>query len=144
MKKIIFLFFMLIGIIFAKDIDRYLNYTNQLLNYQFNLNGFNNIKAPFEPEIHIINGKRIKNAKILLKTINVNLLAVFNNKAYVLIKEYLGDQLIKKYRKWIKIGDKIGDCKVSSIYFQKIVLKCNNKILVKTLYKKIPGIKEIR
>ncbi len=146
MKKVILIVLLFIGISYSKDIDQYLNYANQLLNYQFNLNGFNKIKAPFEPEIKIIkiNGKKMKNSKILIKTYKVNLLAIFNDKAYVLIKVYIGDQLVEKYKKWIKVGDIIGNCKVYSISFPKIILKCKKRLLIKTLYKKIPGIKEIQ
>ena len=143
MKKIVMILISaLFSVVTASEIDKYLNYSNQLLNYQFELKGFNTITAPFEPELKIVNGKRVKSVKTLIKTIKVDLLSIFDKRAYVLIKEYLGDQLVKRYRKWIKTGDKIGSCKVSVITFDKIVLKCKDKKLVKTLYKKIPNIKE--
>ncbi len=144
MKKIILILIIFNALLFAKDIDKYLNYSNQLLNYQFQLKGFNSIKPPFEPEVNIINGKKVTNLKKLIKTIKVNLLSIFDKKAYVLIKIYLGNQFIKSYRKWVSVDDKIGDCKVSSIYFEKLILKCKNKTLIKSLNKKIPQIKEIQ
>ncbi len=141
-KTVILLVSAIFSLLIASEIDKYLNYSNQLLNYQFELKGFNTITAPFEPEVKIVNGKQVKNVKTLVKTIKVDLLSVFEKRAYVLIKEYLGDQLVKKYKKWIKVGDKIGSCKVTAVAFDKIVLKCKNKKLIKTLYKKIPNIKE--
>ena len=143
MKKIVIvLISAFFSIVVANEIDKYLNYSNQLLNYQFELKDFNKITSPFEPDVNIINGKRVKSAKTLIKSIKVDLLSIFDKRAYVLIKEYLGDQLVKRYRKWIKTGDKIGNCKVSVITFDKMILECNNKKLVKSLYKKIPNIKE--
>ncbi len=144
MKRVVIAILIICSTILALDVDKYLNYTNQLINYQFELKGFDKIKEPFEPTINIINGKKIKNIKTLIKTIKVELLSIFDNRAYVNIKEYLGEQLIKNYRKWVKPGDKIGNCVVSSITFDKMILKCKDKTLVKTLYKKIPNIKEIQ
>lgn len=145
MKRVISILFIMFISIYAKDINKYLNFTNQLINYHITLNNFNKIKSPFELNTpKIINGKKVKNIKGFAKIVRVKLLSTFDKRAYVLIKVYVGDQLIKQYRKWVKIGDKIENCKVSSVYFQKLILKCNNKTLIKTLYKKIPGIKEIK
>ncbi len=143
MKKIVLIVtFGLFAILGASDIDKYLSYSNQLLNYQFELKDFNKITAPFELEVKVVNGKKVKTVKTLIKTIKVDLLSIFDNRAYVLIKEYLGDQLVKKYRKWIKVSEKIGSCKVSKVTFDKLILKCKDRVLTKTLYKKIPNIKE--
>jgi len=144
MKKIIGLLFV-INLMFGLNMDKYLNYSNSLFNYQFQLKEFDKIKEPFEPTINVvINNKKIQNVKTLIRAIKIDLLSIFNNKAYINIKEYLGDQLIKNYKKWVKKGDKIGNCKVSVITFEKVVFKCKNKILIKTLYIQIPQIKETK
>ncbi len=143
MKKLIFIMVIISVGLFASNItDKYLNYTNKLVYYGFNLDEFDQIHAPFEPIIKITEGKKAKNTKTLIKSIKISLLSVFNNQAYFLIKEYLGDQLIKKYKKWVVINSKIGECRVSKITLSKVLLKCKNKTLIKTLNKKIPGIKE--
>jgi len=141
MKRIVALLF-LINLVFGLNVDKYLNYSNQFFNYQFELKGFNKIKEPFEPNFNIINGKKIKNVKTLIRTIKIDLLSIFDKRAYLKIREYLGEQLTKVYRKWVKKGDTIGNCKVSTITIDKVIFKCKNKELIKTLYKKIPNIKE--
>ena len=143
MKKMILLLFLIIGIVNANSVSkRYLNYANKLVNYEFDLNNFESIHAPFEPITKIVNGKKTTASKTLVKTIRTKLLSVFDNKAYFLINVYLGDQLIKSYDKWATVGSKIGNCKIKKITMDTAVLKCKDKVLVKTLNKKIPGIKE--
>ena len=145
MKKTVLIIMVFVINLCAAGVTKiYLDYANKLVYYGFNLDGFDKIHAPFEPVIKIVNGKKIKETKTLLKSINITLLTVFNNQAYVLIKEYVGDQLIKSYKKWVAINDNIGDCKVAKIKLSKVVLKCKNQTLVKTLNKKIPGIKETK
>ena len=140
MKKIIILTIILINIFASEITDKYLGYTNKLVYYGFDLNGINEIHTPCEP---IKTFFLIKRKKTYVKSINVKLLSIFNNQAYFLIREYLGDQLIKEYKKWFKINNKIGDCKINKITFSKVILKCkNNKLLIKTLNKKILRIKE--
>jgi len=141
MKKVVTIIF-LMNLLFGAGINKYLNYSNYIFNYHFKLKNFNKIKEPFESmQLQTINGKVNPNSK-LNKIIKVKLLSIFNKKAYVYIQEYLGDKLINSYKKWINKGDKIGECKVSLITFEKVILKCKNKTLVKTLYTKIPKIKE--
>ncbi len=142
MKKIILIIIITINVFAGGITDKYLNYTNKLVYYGFNLDKFDQIHAPFERVIRIKTNKNIKNSKILVKSIKITLLSIFNDQAYFLIKEYLGDQLIKEYRRWIKLNNKIGDCKIYKITLSKVILKCPNKMLIKTLNKKILRIKE--
>lgn len=142
MKKIILILMVIINLFASSITDKYLNYTNKLVYYGFDLDKFDKIHAPFETIMKIKLNKDIKNSKTLMKSIKIELLSIFNNQAYFLIKEYLGDQLIKKYKKWFKVNNKIGDCKISKITLGKVILKCPNKLLIKTLNKQILHIKE--
>jgi len=140
MKKILIIFF-IIGLMYAKDIDKYLNYVNELINYHFELKNFNKIKSPFE--VKIVNGKTI-NVLELKKSIKINLISIFNKSAYVMIRIYAGKKLVHVEKKWIKIGDKIGNCIVKNILYNKLILKCKNKQIIKTLYKKILNLKDTK
>lgn len=139
--RLLFIFFLFISSLFSNEMKKYLNMTNEILHYNFELKNFNKIKPPFEESFHIVKGKK---NKFLTKRMNFELISIFNNRAYVLINEYLGNQLINSYKKWIKIGDKIGSCKVTFIMFEKVIFKCNKKTIIKTLHTKIKGIKEIQ
>jgi len=141
MKKILLLF---IGIfLFAKS-DIYLDYVNKLVNYGFELKNLKTDKAPFE--IKIDKNIKYKNSveRTLVKKIKIELLSIFNNQVYLKIDEYLGDQLIKTQKKWLKKSDRIYNCKIIKISLEKVILKCGKKILIKSLNKKIPGFKETR
>jgi len=141
MKKILLLF---IGIfLFAKS-DIYLDYVNKLVNYGFELKNLKTDKAPFE--IKIDKNIKHKNSveRTLVKKIKIELLSIFNNQVYLKIDEYLGDQLIKTQKKWLKKSDRIYNCKIIKISLEKVILKCGKKILIKSLNKKIPGFKETR
>jgi len=142
MKKIV-VFFVINIFLFAKS-DKYLTYVNKLVNYNFELKNIEGRKAPFEIKkiVKKTNKKNIQN--ILVKKIKIELISIFNNQAYIKIKEFLGDQLIKSENKWVKVGDKVSKCKVNKITKDKIIFKCNNKILIKSLNKKIPGLKEVK
>jgi len=145
MKKIVLILMIIFNVIFAAQTDKYLDYTNKLIYYGFELKKFDKIKPPFEIEIKNNNAKIItKSGKIMLKSIKITPMLIFNNQAFVLIQEYLGGQLIKKYKRWIKVNSRIGMCKVTNIALSKVILKCKNKKLIKTLNKKIPGIKETK
>jgi len=120
----------------------YLDYTNKLVNYNLMLENFDKVHSPFEKD-YIIVKKKVK-AKKLVKIININLLSIFNKKAYVLIQVYVGNQLIKSYKKWLKIGDKIDTCKLTKVTFTKIIFKCKDKKLVKTANKIKLNIKEVK
>ncbi len=141
MKKIILImgFFLFL---LAQD-DKYLTFVNKLVNYNFELRNVEDRTAPFE--IKIINKSKGQNIqKLLVKKVKIDLLSIFNNQAYVKVDEYLGDQLIKTQKKWIKVGDKIYNCKLAKITIDKAVFKCGKKALIKSLNKKIPGFKEIK
>jgi hypothetical protein len=124
--------------VFAQQ-DIYLQYVNKLVNYNFELNDKETKRAPFEEKVI-----KAKIQKTLTKTIKIHLLSIFDKKAYLKIDEYLGDQLIKKWKKWVKVGDKIYKCRVSKITFNTVIIKCPRKTLVKTINQKIPGFKEIK
>jgi hypothetical protein len=140
MKKIVLLA-IIIGFIFAKD-DKYLIFVNKLVNYNFELEKLKKIKAPFEVKVSI--KEKQNTQKVLVKKIKIDLIAIFNNKAYIKLSEFLGDQLIKTKKEWVKIGDKIYKCKVTKIMEDKVIFNCKDKKLVKSLNKKIPGLKELK
>jgi hypothetical protein len=139
MKKLLFILGITL-LLFAQD-DKYLTYVNKLVNYNFELRNVEDRKAPFEIKITPKNTKQ-NIQKILVKKVKIELLSIFDKQAYIKIDEYLGDQLLKTQKKWVKIGDKIYKCKVEQITLDKVIFKCKNKKLVKSLNKKIPGFKE--
>jgi hypothetical protein len=139
MRKIIL--FLVIGIIFlySSEKDEYLEYTNKLVNYHFELKGFDKLKSPFyKPEKKLFINNLVKNVK---EIIHISLLSVFNDLAYVKIEIFRGDELSNTYKKWVKKGEKIQNCKVKEINIDKIILQCGNQILVKTLNPKSINIK---
>jgi hypothetical protein len=134
MKKILFL--MMGMFLFAFTTDEFLDYTNKLVTYNFKLNNIDKIKSPFYEvkKPNFLNNRRIN--KNIKKLIHISLISIFNNTAYIKIDEFKGDELVKEYKKWIKKGDKIEQCIVINIKIDKLILKCNNKILIKSLNKK--------
>ena len=142
MKKLLFLIGVLVCTLFGSN-NKYLNYTSELVHYHFELKQFNKIKPPFEKKIIINGAQKIKVFSGLEKRINIKLISVFNKSAYVLINKYLGNKLIKSYKKWVKKGDVFEKYyKVKKIILDKIILEYKSKIITKTINKKIPGIKE--
>jgi len=139
MKKIV----LLLGFalfLFAQD-DKYLTYVNKLVNYSFELKNIEDKKAPFEIKLAQSAAKQnIK--KLLVKRIKIELISIFDNQAYIKISEYLGDQLIKTEKKWVKVGDRVYKCKVVKITTDRVVFRCGKKTLIKSLNKKILGFKE--
>ncbi|GAX87291.1 conserved hypothetical protein [Lebetimonas natsushimae] len=131
MRKILFL---IIGVfLIASTNEKYLEYTNKLVTYNFELKNIDKIKSPFykiKKPIFLNNKKINKNIK---KIIHISLLSVFNDTAYIKIDEYMGDELINTYKKWVKKNDKIKNCRVENIYSDKIVIKCGKKQLIKKL-----------
>jgi len=149
MKKLIFIVAIIMTYLYSNVYDnttkKYMEYTNKIIGYNFDLKHFKDIHPPFESfefMLKTVNGKKIKSNKTLIKTIKIKLLSIFNKKARFLIKVYLGGQLIKIYTKWVTIGSKISNCIVKKMTLDSVFLQCKNKILIKTLNKKIPGIKE--
>lgn len=143
MKKLfLFMTVILISTLLARD-NKYLNYTSALLHYKFELKNFNKIKAPFEEKFILKNAQKIKTHSLLEKRIDIKLISIFNKSAYIIIDKYLGNKLIKSYKKWIKTGDTFEKYyKVKKITLNSIVLKYKNKLIIKTLNKKMQGIKE--
>jgi len=142
MKKIIVIVGIIVSFLYSDSITQeFLEYTNKIINYNFDLKHFEEINPPFEPVVRIVNGKEMKNKETLIKTIKIDILSIFNKQAYFLINVYLGDQLIKSYTKWIKEGSKISNCIVKKITLNSVFLQCKNKKLIKTLNKKIPGLR---
>ena len=139
MKKLIFL--LMVISCFAQVNDQYLEYTNKLVNYQIKLQNVEKIIPPFElPRNDVI--IKNKEKKVIRKIIKVELISIFNGRAYVTLKEYLGSQLVNVRKKWVKVGDKIDKCIVKSITIDSMIIKCQNRKIVKTLNKKIPFFKE--
>ncbi len=140
MKKLVLLTAAVI--LFAQVNDQYLNYTNKLVNYQIKLNGIEKITPPFEVESNNVVFKNNKTKKIVRKIIKVDLVSILDKKAYIVLKEYLGSQLISVKKRWVKVGDKIDKCVVSGITLDKIIIRCKDRKIVKNLNKKIPFFKE--
>jgi len=140
MRKLVALFIVVFAL--AQINDQYLNYTNKLVNYQIKLKDVGKITPPFE--IATNNDVILKNKekKVVRKIIKVDLNSIFNSRAYITLKEYLGSQLVSVKRKWVKVGDKIDKCVVSSITTDTLIIKCSGRKIVKTLNKKIPFFKE--
>jgi hypothetical protein len=134
MKKILII---CIGILlFASTKEEFLEYTNKLVTYHFELKNFDKIKSPFykpKKKVTFLNKLR----KSVKKVVHISLISVFDDRAYLKIEEYKGTDLVKSFKKWVKKGDKIEYCKVVSINIDKVVLKCNGKKLVKTTAKKL-------
>ena len=140
MKKLFLLSLFLV--LFAKN-DEYLNYTNELIHYKFELKNFNKIKAPMEENVVLANVQKLSSNSLLEKKIDIKLISVLNKSAYLLIKEYLGSKLLKSYKKWVKPGVVFEKYyKVEKVTLNKVILKYKNRLIIKTLDKKIPGIKE--
>ena len=146
MKKIVtILIFFYIG--YAKDNinkvqNQYLNYTNKIINYYFKLD-LDNIKSPFynsQSKKIISHIKNIENKEI----IKIDLISILNNQAYIKIEKYLGDKLITINKKWIKLNQKIYKCKLVKLTDIKAIFKCRNKILIKSINKKLLFKKENR
>ena len=143
MKKIfLFLIIVFVSVLAGRD-NKYLNYTNSLIHYKFELKNFDDIKAPFEEKLILKNAQKIQSHSLLTKKTDVKLISVLDNSAYIKINKYTGDKLVKSYKKWVKKGDVFEKYyKVKKIKLDKIILQFKNKLIIKTLNKKIPGIKE--
>jgi hypothetical protein len=134
MKKILFL---IIGVfLFASVTEKYLDYTNKLVTYNFKLENIDKIKSPFyHPEkITFLNNKKFN--RNIKKIVHISLLSIFNNMAYIKVEEFKENALMKSYKKWVKKGDKIEQCRLINIYNDEIVLNCNKKIIKKFLNEK--------
>jgi len=140
MKRL--MFFAITAVLLAAQVnDQYLEYTNKLVNYQIKLNNVGQIVPPFElPRNDVVFKNREK--KVIRKVIKVELVSIFNGRAFVILKEYLGSQLVNIRKRWVKPGDKIDKCVVGSIKEDSIVIKCQKRRIVKSLNKKIPFFKE--
>jgi len=137
----------LISILMANSANVFLDYTNKLVYYHFDLKGFDKIYPPFERKkttINLNNRLISTNSQVLIKSIRIIPLAIFNKEAEIMVNEYLGDQLIKSYKKWVSVNSRIDECTVTNITDSKIFMKCKNKTIVKSLNKKIPGLKELK
>jgi hypothetical protein len=145
MKKLI----ILIGIIVSFSIaakndsqkDIYLEYTNKVINYEFNLKNINKIKSPFYEPVKYFAVAPGNNMQIK-KRVKITLLSIFGDKAYIRVQEFLGEQLIKTFKKWVKLHDKIYDCKLNKLTDTDAVFKCGSKTLYKTINQKIPMLRD--
>ncbi|ACM92719.1 hypothetical protein NAMH_1264 [Nautilia profundicola AmH] len=122
--------------------DIYLEYTNKVINYEFNIKNLSKVKSPFyEPPKFFPGTPNAKNVQIK-KRVKITLLSIFENKAYIKVEEYLGEQLVSVTKKWISLNDKIYDCKLSKLTDTDAVFKCSDKTLYKTINKKIPMLRD--
>ena len=136
MRKLVIFFISIY--IFAKS-DIYVDYVNKIINYNFNLD-IQKIHSPF----FIPNTKSKIKQKTLQKIIKIDLISIFNKKAYIKITTYLGNQVVKVKKRWVKVGDKIASCNIVNITFTSLILNCGNKKIIKSVDKKIINIKEKR
>jgi len=144
MKKLILLIGT-VSLMFSNGIsqkDIYLEYTNKVINYEFNLNNINKVKSPFyEPPKFFPGSQNAKNIQIK-KHVKITLLSIFEKEAYIKVEEYLGEQLVAVIKKWISINDKIYDCRLSKLTDTDAVFKCSDKTLYKTINQKIPMLRD--
>ena len=135
MKKIILL--LVVIFLYAVSKEEFLDYTNKLVTYNFELKNIEKINSPFYrlKKYNFFKNKAIK------KIVRISLISVFNNNALIKVDEYMGEELVKKYKKWIKMGDKIENCYVKKIYVNKITLKCGKKLLTKNINTKFLNVR---
>jgi len=139
MKNLIIILISIFCVIYAKEDNNiqnlYLNYTNKIINYYFKLD-LDKVKSPFYDRISQIvnpNVKNIENKEI----IKIDLISILNNKVYINVRKYLGDKLIEKNKKWLRLNQKIYNCKLTELTNIKAIFKCGNKILIKSINKKL-------
>jgi hypothetical protein len=123
--------------------DVYLDYTNKVINYEFNLNNISKVKNPFYSVPVYVPGvtSTVQNSQVK-KRVQITLISIFGKKAYIKVDEYLGEQLTSTSKKWIGINDKIYDCKLVKITDTDAAFKCANKTLNKTINQKIPMLRD--
>ena len=143
MKKLIFIF--LAVLLFAADKNEYLEMTNKLMNYHLKLDGVVTIKSPFEYKQPAAQDTQAPVQQYTArKIIKIEVVSIFDRKAYILIEKYLGTQLVSKTKKWVKPGDKIEECKILNVTDSKVTIRCKGKTLVKSVNIKNPFSKELR
>jgi hypothetical protein len=124
--------------------DLYLNYANKVINYEFTLKGLDKIKSPFYvkkiKKVYKSRNQYIK--QNVQKVIKLELMSIFDNRAYIKIEEFLGEKLVSTNKKWIKKGDKVFGCKLVKLTETNAVFKCKNKTLNKTLNAKLPMLRD--
>ncbi len=145
MKKLIllagFLSFLFSAGSAQKDI--YLDYTNKVINYEFNLKNILKVKSPFyEIYTYTPGFTSVQQNSRVKKRVKITLLSIFEKKAYIKVDEYLGEQLVATIKKWIGLNDKIHDCKLVKITDTNTVFKCAGKTLNKTINQKIPMLRD--
>ena len=142
MKKVLFLSISVFLFASQKGVnqkDVYIDYTNKIINYNFQLEGINDIKSPFYiPYKNIVETNGTKRHVEIKKSVKISLISIFGDKAYVQIDHYIGEQLVKSEKKWIKINDEIVKCKLIKLTETDAYFKCKDKTLHKSLNKKIP------
>jgi hypothetical protein len=145
MKKLILLIGFL-SFVFSEGItqkDIYPDYTNKIINYEFNIENLNNVKSPFYETPKFSSNTQTKTNNVQIKKrAKITLLSIFENTAYIKVEKYLGKQLVAVTKKWISLNDKIYDCKLFKLTDTDAVFKCNNKILYKTINQKIPMLRD--
>jgi len=127
------------ALLFAKDApsqrDIYMNYTDKIMSYGFEIPNLDKIKNPFV--VHVAKKRKNRVQKIKRKYIKFSLISIFDNKVYVKIEKYLGEQLIDVKKKWIKPGDKVGECRLVKVTTTNAFFNCKGKTVKKTVNTKI-------
>jgi len=142
MKRIVIVLGIVITVVLANNAqkDKYLEYTNKIVNYEFVIKDLDKIKSPIYEKKSFNNGSKSKvNVK---RRVKITLLSIFDNKAYVKIEEFLGEELKNVNKKWLSKNSKIYDCKLVKLNTTNVVFKCKNKILKKSVNKKFFGLRD--
>jgi hypothetical protein len=143
MKKIasiilIFSFLSAAGGIKNKN-NQFLNYVDKTVNYSFEIKGLKNLQTPFYvPKSYLPNSKRIEEVK---KYVELSLMSIFLNKAYMKVDVYLNSQLINTYKKWVSLNQSVYNCKLIKLNFTSAVFKCGKRLLIKELNHKLKNLK---
>ena len=155
MKKLVILL-LAINIIFAQNTeqnnsilqnnqkDKYLEYTNKIITFGFELKNIEKIRSPF---YNVAKGIKIYhnyNSAKMKKSVKITLLSILGKQAYVKIDVYLGEQLIKTNKKWIRLNDKIYDCRLIKLTYTDAYFKCGKRTLYKTINKKILKLRDTK
>jgi hypothetical protein len=106
--------------------------TKKILSYSINMPN-TAVFPPFYNYYFKQKQQKIKNVKVVKVSYKIIPLSILLNNAYVKIQKFKGDQLMKEEKRWIKINDKIGNCKVQNIKNTFILLNCGNHLIKESI-----------
>jgi hypothetical protein len=119
------------GQVNEKMVEEIKEKVDQILHYNFKLDHFNEMRTPFYVPPKKVDVKVKKEARIRYA---FELLSVLDKTARIKVMKYKESELINVTRKWYKVGDKVGPCKLSKVQLTEITLKCGDKIVKKRLF----------